>query len=247
MGARSMRGEALLVGLRAAPRWARLGVAVLFVDSMLLVAHILHRFGHRLTSNRDGVSLFQSSPIWNGGRDSSLIELFGHLQLGAAGLLLLLLSLRRPGQLVLAAWSVTFLAMAADDRFRLHERAGQFLELDTVQPSLSRLGAQEVGGLIFWAVAVLDLGAVLVVLHRRSSPAVRYESWRLLATIAPLGVVGVSYVLLSAVHPEFLDGPGGEAVVLVRVTVKLLTITAVLVQAAKLWSGANHMVRANPS
>ncbi len=77
-------------------------------------------------------------------------------------------------------------------------------------------------------VTATVLGSWLIFSYRTSSPINRYASLSLAAAVAPMAIVGVVYVLLSAFRPELLGGPGG-AVVVVRMTVKLLTMTTVFV------------------
>ena len=111
---------------------------------------------------------------------------------------------------------------------------GARLALDRLVPSLGATTAQELGGLLFWAVSGLLLVGGLVRLHRRSAPAAQSASWRLLVTVVPFVLVAVGYVLLGVARPGLIAGPEGEAVALVRIAVKLLTTTLLLVQALRL-------------
>lgn len=219
---------------RTGPRWWFLSAAALMLDGLLLSAHALHFAGALLDPDRDWLRVFCSPVLWNGGQDGSLLELFGLLQLGTAAVLLVLLSVGAPAYRVFTAWGCVFLVMAADDFFRLHERTGRLLALERVDPGLTEAGAQELGGLVFWAGAAATLGVGLVMAHRESSPAARHSSWLLLGTLVPLGVVAVGYVLVGATWPQLLDGTGGVVAASVRVAVKLLTMSALLVQALRL-------------
>jgi hypothetical protein len=78
---------------------------------------------------------------------------------------------------VLAAWGVAFLAMIVDDFLGLHEVVGGALGLNRVLPGLTAMGAQELGGLLFWAVTGSVLGLGLVVSYRSSHRAARAMSW----------------------------------------------------------------------
>ncbi|TDL37455.1 hypothetical protein [Kocuria rosea] len=218
----------------AASRPVRIAGAVMVVNALLLTAHVLHRSGFVLDPDGGSFFLFRSSALWNGGIDGSLMELFGLLQLGAAAVLLLRLGLRDSAHRVLAAWGCIFLLLIADDLFRIHERVGARLALDRLLPSLGATTAQELGGLAFWALSGLVLVGVMVRLHRASVPMARPESWALLATVVPFVLVAVGYVLLGAVRPGLFDGPWGEVAALVRITVKLLTMTLLLVRAVRL-------------
>ncbi|MEX5270562.1 hypothetical protein [Kocuria sabuli] len=206
----------------------------MLLDALLLIGHVLHHSASVLDPDGSSFVPFRRAALWNGGLDGSLVELFGLLQLGAAAVLLLGDGLRGPARRVLAAWGGILLLLLADDLSRIHERVGARLALDRLVPSLGATTAQELGGLLFWAVSGLLLVGGLVRLHRRSAPAARAASWALLATVVPFVLVAVGYVLLGLVRPGLLGGPEGEAVALVRITVKLLTTTLLLVQALRL-------------
>ena len=221
----------------AASRPVRIAGAVMVVNVLLLTAHVLHRSGFVLDPDGSWFRLFGTGALWNGGIDGSLMEFFGLLQLGAAAVLLLRLGLRQSTHRVLAAWGGVFLLLIADDLFRIHERVGARLALDRLVPSLGATTAQELGGLVFWAVSGLVLVGGLVRLHRRSAPAAQSASWRLLVTVVPFVLVAVGYVLLGAIRPVLLDGREGEVAALVRITVKLLTMTLLLLGAVRLSAG----------
>lgn len=218
----------------AVPRPVRIVGAVMVVDALLLTAHVLHRSGSVLDPDGSWFRLFRTGALWNGGIDGSLMESFGLLQLGAAAVLLLHLGLRDAAHRVLAAWGGVFLLLIADDLFRIHERVGARLALDRLMPSLGAGTAQELGGLLFWAASGLVLVGGLISLHRRSGARARTESWSLLTTVVPFVLVASGYVLVGAVRPGLFDGPWGEVAALVRITVKLLTMTLLLVRAIRL-------------
>ena len=212
----------------------RIAAGAMVVDALLLIAHVLHRSASVLDPDRSWFLPFRRAALWNGGLDGSLVEFCGLLQLGAAAVLLLRAGLRGPERRVLAAWGGILLLLLADDQFRIHERVGARLALDRLVPSLGATTAQELGGLLFWAVSGLLLVGGLVRLHRRSAPAAQSASWRLLVTVVPFVLVAVGYVLLGVARPGLIAGPEGEAVALVRIAVKLLTTTLLLVQALRL-------------
>lgn len=219
----------------AVPWPVRIAGAAMVVNALLLIVHVLHRGGFVLNPDDSSYRPFRSGAFWNGGTDGSLMELFGLLQLGAAAVLLLRLGLRDAAHRVLAAWGGVFLLLIADDLLRIHERVGARLALDRLVPSLGETTAQELGGLVFWGVSGLVLVGGLIRLHRASAPTARSESWALLATVVPFVLVAVGYVLVGAVRPGLFDGPWGEVAAMVRITVKLLTMTLLLVRAVR-WS-----------
>lgn len=216
--------------------WIRVGAAVLLIDGILLYAHAMHHTWNLLDHGPDWLGVFRA-PMWNGGRDGSLVELFGVFQLTIGAVLLINVATRRARQQVLLAWGGVFLTMAADDLFRLHERAGRLLGPDQNDPALVGGGAQELGGLVFWCLSGLVMGGVLLGTHRASCASARHASVTLATSLLPLTLVAVGYVLISAHQPALLDGASGVILVLVRVTVKLLTMTIILVQAVRLIRG----------
>ncbi|MEX5300213.1 hypothetical protein RCG67_15710 [Kocuria sp. CPCC 205292] len=218
----------------ASPWPVRIAGAVMVVNALLLIAHVLHRSAAALNPDGSRFPVFRSGALWNGGIDGSLMEFFGLLQLGAAAVLLLRAGVHEPAHRVLAAWGGVLLLLIADDLGRLHERVGARLALGRLVPSLGATAAQELGGLVFWALSGLLLVGGLIRLHRASAPAARAESWALLATVVPFVLVAVGYVLVRTLDPGLFDGPWGEVAALLRITVKLLTMTMLLVQALRI-------------
>ncbi|WP_206064741.1 hypothetical protein [Kocuria sediminis] len=209
--------------------------AVFVLDALLLIAHVWHRSGPALGAQDRWFFPLRRAALWSGGLDGSLLELFGLLQLGAAGVLLLGAGLRGSAHRVLAAWGGVLLLLVADDLCRLHERVGARLALDRLVPSLGETAAQELGGLLFWVVSGLVLVGGLIRLHLRNGAAARSASWALLATVVPFVLVAVGYVLVGTVRPGlFDDGAGAEVAALVRITVKLLTMTLLLDQSLRI-------------
>lgn len=214
------------------PWWVYVASPVLLLDLLLLGAHCLHQLGEVTDPGRNWALVFRRPSQWNGGWDGSFIEFFGHIQLAAAGLLLIFLALRTPGHRILLAWGGIFLIMTADDFLQVHESVGALLGEEAFGSRSAR--AQELGGLAFWGVTGLVLGAGLVVGHLKSCSAARHESWGLLVITTPLVLVAVGYVLVSMLGSELFEGPAGTALIFVRVTVKLLTMTLLLTQALRL-------------
>lgn len=221
----------------------RILAAVFVFDALLLIAHVWHRSGPVLGAQDRWFFPLRRAALWSGGLDGSLLELFGLLQLGAAAAVLLGAGLRGPAHRVLAAWGGVLLLLIADDLCRLHERVGARVALDRLAPSLGESTAQELGGLLFWAVSGLVLVGGLIRLHRRSGAAARSASWTLLITVVPFVLVAVGYVLLGALRPGLYDGPWGEVAALARVTVKLLTMTLLLGHALRITALGTSTVR----
>lgn len=219
----------------AAPWPVRIIAGAMVVDALLLIAHVLHRSAFVLDPDGSWFRIFRSGALWNGGVDGSFLELFGLMQLGAAALMLLGRGAHEPEHRVFAAWGGVFLLLLADDLFRLHERVGARLALDRLVHSLDAGTARELGGLAFWAVSGLLLVGGLIRLHRGSVAAARSESSALLVTVLPFVLVAAAYVLSGVVRPGLVDGTHGEAIALVRITVKVLTMTVILDRAIRIF------------
>lgn len=218
------------------PGLGGLTLGLVTVDALALTAHRLHQMVLQIDPEQRWPLPFRSHAVWNGGADASFVELWGLLQLGVAAVLLVLLGRGAPGRRVLAAWGAVLLVMVVDDLFRLHENAGALLRLERWDSALSATGGQELGGLLFWAVVCAVLGAVLISTYTTSAAAARRAALILLATTAPFGAVAVAYVLLSAFGGGMLDWRSELLLVDVRITVKLLTMTFLLVRAVGLFA-----------
>lgn len=214
-------------------QWAVLGLGLLAVDALLLTPHRLHSVVARLGPEGVWPLPLDAAPGWAGTGDGSPVEIWGQLQLVVAAVLLVQLALRAPGRRVLAIWGLALVLMAADDHFRIHERAGRILGLERAGSALDHIEAQEVGGLLYWTVVGVVLGAGLLGTYPTSTPAARRAALLLSGAVLPLAVVAVAYVVLSAFGSGFLTGLSGVVVVDVRVTVKLLTTTAFVVLALR--------------
>lgn len=210
-------------------RWVALAVVLLVVDSALLIAHVAHHLSGRAWPETDLSNTKRTVSQWDGGLDGSFIELFGHLQLSIAAILLMLFATRFRGQSLLVVWALVFISMTVDDYFRVHEQVGELLDIDRVGSGLTGRGAQEIGGLVFWAVAVTVLGAALLVAYYRSSPNTRACSKSFAAILSPLFLVAVGYVALSAYNPNLIENSPGILVAHMRVAVKLLTMSSILI------------------
>ena len=163
-----------------------LGVALVLLDLLLLAANLAH-----LTADQPGepVTIF-SGPVWNGDLDGSFLELFGHLQLiGAAVVLAFLTVVRR--SFLHAAWALALLVVVVDDFAQVHELQGGLLGARLGLPAVLGLRPQDLGELIVWGVEGVVVGVVLVVATVLATRQQRRESVVLLGCIVVLAVFGV--------------------------------------------------------
>lgn len=214
------------------PRWVRVVVAV------ALVLDVLVLFGDVFAYlNRRGVAILPGIfEQWlDASEDGSVAELYGHLQLLAAVIALVLVwRATRVG--VYAAWALAFAALVADDFFQIHERVGERL-VDTFSlPAVAGLRAQDLGELLVWAVAGIVLGGLLVVTHLRASPRHRSDSWLLAAATGFLALFAVGLDMVDAVVKR-LTGQGTLTSLMdyAESAGELLTMTLMLFVALVIW------------
>ena len=187
--------------------------------------------------NRNGVSILPGifAQWLPSSEDGSVAELYGHVQLLAA-VVALVLVWRASRVSVYGAWALAFTALVADDFFQIHERVGEVL-VDTFSlPAVAGLRAQDVGELVVWAVAGIVLGVLLVVTHRRASPRHRSDSWLLAAATVVLALFAVALDMVDAVVKR-LTGQGTLTSLMdyAESGGELLTMTLMLFVALAIW------------
>ncbi|KUG56718.1 hypothetical protein AVL61_06620 [Kocuria rosea subsp. polaris] len=205
------------------------------LDALLLVGFVLNHLAGAVDPAQTWTTPFRPLTPWNRAGDGSVIELFGHLQLALAAGLLFRLAARQKGHEVLRAWAGILTILMADDFFTLHERAGQAIAPVFGSTGLSATSVQELGGAFFWFVVAMPLSAWLFRAYRRSHREAQHASRILLWCASPLGIVALGYVLLSVLAPEHLYEALGLTAVAIRVAVKVLT-TSVILLFASWWS-----------
>lgn len=136
------------------------------------------------------------APIaWDGDFDGSHIEVWGHIQMLAAGVILLVLSVFHRAA-IFAAWALVSVVIVIDDLFRIHERGGEHLAAAwQLQPAF-RLRAVDFGELIVWGVLLLMLLIPLVIGHVRATQWARRQSWTLLGILVVLAIFAVGVDML---------------------------------------------------
>jgi hypothetical protein len=124
------------------PRWLRVVVAIVLVLDVLVLSGDVFAY-----LNRNGVAILPGvfTPWLDASEDGSVAELFGHLQLLAA-VVALVLVWRATRVSVYAAWALAFTALVADDFFQIHERVGKMLIDSFSLPAVAGLRAQDLGG-----------------------------------------------------------------------------------------------------
>ncbi|HYI33378.1 MAG TPA: hypothetical protein VEX88_07955 [Glaciibacter sp.] len=214
------------------PRWLRVVVAVALVLDVLVLSGDVFAY-----VNRRGVPILPGvfAPWLDASEDGSVAELYGHLQLLAA-IVALVLVWRATRVGVYAAWALAFAALVADDFFQIHERVGEML-VDTFSlPAVAGLRPQDLGELVVWAAAGIVVGGLLVVTHLRAGPRHRSDSWLLAASAAVLALFAVALDMVDAVVKR-MTGQGTLTSLLdyAESAGELLTMTLMLFVALAIW------------
>ena len=166
--------------------------ALLALIPVLLVGHLLHT---------NGIGPF-GSRRWYVDRDRSYMEFLGYVQVIGAGLLLLVLAVRRRIP-VDAGWGAALTVVMLDDALEWHETGGTWLERTGSVPAAAGLRSQDLGELLTWGVLAAAVLVVLLATHRRSTASARRDSWRLGALIGLLVVfavgVDMAHIALGAI------------------------------------------------
>lgn len=201
-------------------------VALLAIDAVLLFANGLHYLAETGHGRNQLVALFRA-PLWDGGRDESLIEWVGYLQLGTAAILILSLALHRKVSLYLA-WGLVFLVLMLDDSLRLHENVGHLLVTTVHLPSVLGLRPNDLGELCSWAFFGLVLGTILVVTHLKGSTAARRDSWIFLALTGLLACFAVVLDMVDVMVWGLLPQVGHGVITLAETGGELVAMTFIL-------------------
>lgn len=217
-------------------RWWITGVILLSVDALLLAVHAVHLVLRRWGAEQNVVTEFLLNTIWNGQNDRSVVEIWGYLQLATAALLLIYLSRRQAESYAYAVWGLIFLLMTADDLLQWHENiGGAYSDIRADAPVLG-VPAHAFGQFLFWGLLSVVLGALLLVVHRRSSPATRRGSIQLLASTVLLAVFAVGVDLVSAVVLERMGRTAYAFAVYTETIGELVFMTLILIVVFRLVS-----------
>lgn len=182
---------------RAAPLLLLLG-ALLAADAFVLLGDVAHRY-----ANPQGRPLNFAGERWDSQWDGSFAEVLGYAQVGVAVLLVAVAAVRRRAA-VFAAWGVLLLAVVLDDALRVHERLGFALARAVNVPAIAGLRAGDLGELLVWSGYGATLGLLVLVLHRRSTAAVRRSSWWLAG--------GLVFLTMAAAGLDMVHQVAGGAV-----------------------------------
>lgn len=171
--------------------WTTL-VVLLLITALLLAGNVMHNLGG---GSEDGVMGVFAPIAWEGDFDGSHIEVWGHILMLAAGVVLLVLSVVHRAS-VFAAWALVSIVIVIDDLFHIHEKGGEYLAVAwELQPAF-RLRDVDFGELIVWAAIGTVLLIPLVIGHLRANKWTRRQSWTLLGLLALLAVFAVGVDML---------------------------------------------------
>lgn len=169
--------------------------ALLLVDVLFLAADVAHTLGE---GTERGVLGIFAPEAWAGDDDGSHLEVWGHIQMVAASVILLVLSVSHR-IFVFFAWALLLIVIVVDDLFQVHEKVGEyFVEVLNLQSALG-LRAEDFGELLTWASLGLLVLLPLAVGHWRAGAWARRQSWSFVAILALLAVFAIGLHLLAIV------------------------------------------------
>lgn len=171
--------------------WTTL-VALLLITGLLLAGNVMHNLGD---GSEEGIIGVFAPIAWEGDFDGSHIEVWGHIQMLAAGVVLLVLSVVHRAS-VFSAWALVSIVIVIDDLFQIHEKGGEYLAVAwELQPAF-RLRDVDFGELIVWTAIGTMLLIPLVIGHLRANKWARRQSWTLLGILVLLAVFAVGVDML---------------------------------------------------
>lgn len=194
MSGSTSRTSAQPVKHRRIGQYRMLAVILLVLGLLFLLGNIMHL----ATNDPDERSGQFSTPLWNGDRDGSYIEMFGHTQL-LGGVIMLIFLTGATRSFSYVAWAAVLLTLVADDFLMIHERWGARLVQDHGLPAVGGLRPQDLGELLVWVCLAVVLGVLLVVTYVIASRSDRRNSLVLLGWIGVLAVFAVVVDLLHIV------------------------------------------------
>lgn len=181
--------------------WTALFI-LLFVDALFLAANVAHNLGDG--TDRGLLGIFAPT-AWEGDHDGSHIEVWGHIQLLAAGVILLVLAVAQR-MFVFGAWALLLFVVVVDDLFQLHEELGEYLVgALSLQPAMG-LRAEDFGELVTWAVLGLLVLGPVVVGHWRADVWGRRQSWGFVGILILLAVFAIGVDMLAIVLQGHVPG-----------------------------------------
>ncbi len=208
--------------------WALLAVLAVF-DVLLLAGNALHV---EALAAESAESPFAAAE-WNGDRDHSYIEYFGHVQgLFAVGVLGAVWWHRQAG--IHVVWALTLLVMVADDYLQVHERVGGWLVAAWDLPSVWGLRPQDLGELAVWAGFAVVLGPALVIAHLRAKGNDRRGSWLLAGVVVVLAGFAVVLDMVAVAVKESISGAALATLTATETAGELVAMTLFVVVAAHL-------------
>ncbi|TDL42444.1 hypothetical protein [Kocuria rosea] len=207
---------------------------LLAADALLLAVHAVHLVLRRWGAEQNIVTDFLLNTVWNGQNDRSVVEIWGYLQLATAALLLFYLSFRQIQGYAYAVWALIFLIMTADDVLEWHENIGAVFSDSRSDALVFGAPAYAVGQILFWALVAAMLGALLLLAHRRSSPATRRGSTQLMAGTVLLAVFAVGVDLISAIVMETMGRTAYAVTVYIETIGELVFMSVILIVVLRL-------------
>jgi hypothetical protein len=199
-----------------------MAVILLLLDGLLLAANAAHSL-----SNEPHEPVTRFTPRQWDGTDGSLIEIFGHMQLIAAAVMLgFLVASRR--SLVYAAWSFALLVVVLDDFLMIHEDVGGRLAVAMGLEPVAGLQTQDLGELLVWAVLGAVMASMVILTTLRASGEDRRNSLVLVGWFGVLAVFAVGIDQLHSVVEPHVHHLFAAALTVTEVAGELIAMTLIV-------------------
>ncbi|MDO5618245.1 hypothetical protein [Kocuria sp.] len=175
---------------------------LLLVNAFFMLANVAHNMGD---GTEEGILGIFAPLAWEGDYDGSHIEIWGHIQLFAAAVVLAVLA-RAHRSALLGAWGFALFVVVVDDLFQVHEEAGEVLaESLGLQPALG-LRPEDFGELLIWAVLGIMVLVPLVTAYLKADAWARKQSWVMVGILALLAVFAIGLDMLAIMLQGHVPG-----------------------------------------
>lgn len=203
---------------------------VLCIDVLFLIANVAHRLGDGAEEGALGVF---APDAWEGDHDGSHVEIWGHIQLFAASVLLVVLA-RVHRSMLLGAWGFALLVIVIDDLLQLHEELGEYLAETLRLPMVMGLRAVDLGELITWLLLAGVILPPLVVGYLRANAWERRQSWVFVGILVVLVIFAFGLDMAAIIVKDHVPGPAMAGLALLETFGEIIPMSLFFAFAVKL-------------
>lgn len=204
-------------------------VTLLSINAVFLLGNIAYRLADGVD---EGIAGVFSAEQWEGDHDGSYIEIWGHIQLFAAAIVLGALAYFHRSFL-LGAWAFGLMVVVADDLLTIHEELGEFLAHVLNMPAIMGLRSEDFGEMATWALLAVVVVVPLIVGYTRAGAWERAQNKTLLVIMSLLVVFALGLDMFSIIVGNYVPGPVQAVVALAETTGEIIPMSLFLAFAVK--------------